>query len=408
MIAITYPFDRVYPRTWLTAERIIKTSIGAFDQLTIISQRAISGQLANMWQNTKSILRKIDVKPSPTTLLSISTLQPSNFSSGRTSKRSSPTSISRRSGKFGYYDGSAPGAEPKTEQLGLSRLALRVNMAFDQLDSNNQLLFDFTTADLISPTNGVDKSEFQFDISEEAKTSFCMLIEAYLAVLRKKDEDGNPAEQSIIRYTATARRPNVFTATPTCAPTTLSFQNLPFVVKDGDEVSLEPVLEGKDTMLVYLQMTHKMPNTLYQDSQTSNSLTIPEGLDLSGKHVLKLSGSTLVETYLHLDGIGDIEKTTCSVRGSWDANLILDGVNDGALQITVDSPRTSTFTSDIESFAYSHILDETVAACQAMFKDSQLHDIKAALDGLFGGPWSFHSRKLKYKSVGSGDPAQPE
>lgn len=84
-----------------------------------------------------------------------------------------------------------------------------------------------------------------------------MLIEAYLAVLRKKDEDGNPAEHSIIRYTATAP----------CAPTSLSFQNLPFVVKDGDEVSLELVLEGKDTMLVYLQMTdgHAMPNTLYQD-----------------------------------------------------------------------------------------------------------------------------------------------
>lgn len=154
-------------------------------------------------------------------------------------------------------------------------------MAFDQLDSSNvpdhiqaaltnpnEFLFDFTNADLISPTNGVDKSESRFDISEETKTSFYMLIEAYLVILRKKDEDGHPAEHSISRYTATARRPDVFTAAPTCAPTSLSFQNLPFVMKDGDEALPEPVLEGENTMLVYLQMTdgHKMPNTLLAPS----------------------------------------------------------------------------------------------------------------------------------------------
>lgn len=44
--------------------------------------------------------------------------------------------------------------------------------------------------------------------------------------------------------------------------------------------------------------------------ETTNTFEIPEGLDSSGKSVCTLSGTTKVETYLHLDGMGDWGKTT--------------------------------------------------------------------------------------------------
>lgn len=47
----------------LAAERITNTSIGVFDQLTIVTQRAINGQLAYMWKTPGSLLRKIDIRP---------------------------------------------------------------------------------------------------------------------------------------------------------------------------------------------------------------------------------------------------------------------------------------------------------------------------------------------------------
>lgn len=47
----------------LAAERITSTEIKGFDQLTIVSQRAINGQLAYMWRKPDSPLRKINIRP---------------------------------------------------------------------------------------------------------------------------------------------------------------------------------------------------------------------------------------------------------------------------------------------------------------------------------------------------------
>ncbi|KIO21508.1 hypothetical protein M407DRAFT_28900 [Tulasnella calospora MUT 4182] len=514
----------------LAGERITKTNIGAFDQLTIVSQRAINGQLAHMWKNPKSILRKIDARPRPklTDYYFTADLNPPTVKllTGP-NKQQVIFYINIKSGTVGYYEGVGPEAEPRTATLGLSRLALRVNLAFDQLDANGvpesvkkalkkvddysvkQLLFDFTTADLIPKLNGVDKNESDFKIAPEAETSFYALLEDYLNALRKKDPSGNPAEHSILHYVATAKNAQVFTAAPTCAPTDLNFQSLPFVIVEGDKTGQTGVLEGKNNMLVYLQMTngHGMPNALleptanwvmppfdetsesydgtvclskatfldgfllprlarfnsdstwvvdeawwksenagfstkynvyghlgltakdleddhfrdyqwklasqengkrtyeykrshrkddndglwrvYQEGRTTNSLTIPEGLDSSSKSVMKLSGTTEVETYLHLDGIGEIGKTTCWVKCVWEASLVLDGVDDGALKITINDPKTTITTTVDKSFAYPSILDATEARCKKMFETSNFHDIKAGLEALFGGSWSF-------------------
>ncbi|KAG8946296.1 hypothetical protein FRC04_011926 [Tulasnella sp. 424] len=517
----------------LTTERITNTNIGAFDQLTIVSQRAINGQLAHMWKNPKSILRKIEVRPRPklTEYYFVADLDPPTVKllTGP-NKQQVIFYINIKSGTVGYYEGVGPEAEPKTEKLGTSRLALRVNMALDQLKENGvpehiqkalkkvddysvkQLLFDFTTADLIPKLNGVDKNESEFNISKEAETSFYALLGDYLDILRKKDPSGNPGEHSILHYVATAKNAQVYTAAPTCAPTDLNFQNLPFVIVDSDRTGTTDVLEGKNNMLVYLQMTNdnKMPNALlepsanwvmppfdqtsesydgtvclskatfldgfllpklallnsestwvvseargtaefiallpvplityemrghlgltkedeqnfrfkdyqwkpsssgdgtiryeykhtnrmeqpdqrvYQQGKTTNSLTVPEGLDSSGKSVIKISGTTEVESFLHLLGaVGEIGKTTCWVTCAWEASLILDGVDDGGLKITVDELKPKTTTKNDTSFLYPDILKDIEEQCKRLFENSNLNHIKASLEGLFADSWSF-------------------
>ncbi|KAG8922024.1 hypothetical protein FRC01_014584 [Tulasnella sp. 417] len=554
----------------LAAERITNTKIGAFDQLTIISQRAINGQLSHMWKTSGSILRKIDIKPygddAPDYFFTADLNPPTvNLSLGP-NKQTVVFCINIKSGTLGWYEGVGPKAKPMKEDLGPSRLALRVNMAFDQLEKNlvpdyiqkalvnvddysiGQLLFDFTTADLIPKLNGIDKNESDFTISPKAETSFYMLIEEYLGLLRQPDPSGRPADHNIIHYTATAKNSKVFTAAPTCAPTSLNFQNLPFVIKEADKTSPNAVLEGKNSMLVYLQMTdnHKAPDELlqpsanwvmppfdetseqydgtvclsrasflegfllsrlasfnrdstwvvdeawwkaidggfkneylvyghlgltakdlqdsffqdyqfkltrqddkirryeyrkthrkddnhglwrvYQEGRAWNAIEIPEGLDSSAKCVMKLIGSTEVETYLHLDGMGEIGKTTCTVKCTWEASLVLDGIDDGELKITAQTPTTTIASSVDESFRYPDILNDTKARCEAMFQHNNFYDIKAGLEKLFSGSWAFvfaqgrdffidkacFNREgdllcqLKYKSQGSGNPVQPK
>ncbi|KIO21512.1 hypothetical protein M407DRAFT_218173 [Tulasnella calospora MUT 4182] len=524
-----HPIDfSTYDR--LTVERVTNTSIGPFDQLTVISQRAINDQLALMWKSPQSILRKIEVRPRPelTDYYFVADLNPPTVKllTG-SNKQQVVFYINIQSGTVGYYEGVGPEATPKKAQLGESTIAFRVNLAFDQLAANGvpeniqkalkkpgdytvqQLLFDFTTAELIPKLNGVDKNESDFTISQEAQDPFYSLVQDYLGVLQKKDPSGNPAEHSILHYAVTAKNSRAFTAAPTCAPTDLNFQNLPFVIYDSDRTSETPVLEGKNAMLVYLQMTngHKMPNSLleptanwvmppydktsesydstvclskaifldgfllprlasfnrdstwvvdeawwkaenagfstrynisghvgltskdledpffqdyqwkltsqengtrnyeykkthrkdndeglwrvYQEGRTSNSLKVPEGFDEYSTCAMTLSGSTEVETYLHLDGIGDIGKATGKVKCTWEAYLVLDGVDDGVLKIKVESPKVNVTTDNDTSFAYPHILDDTVTRCSNMFKDSNFYDIKAGLEGLFGHSWAF-------------------
>ncbi|KAG8924302.1 hypothetical protein FRC01_011678 [Tulasnella sp. 417] len=515
----------------LAQERITKSNIGAFDQLTVISQRAINGQLAHMWKNPNSILRKIDVRPSPkhpneyyfTADLGPPTVK---LLTGP-NKQQVVFFINIKSGKVGYYDGVGPDAEPKTADLGVSTLALRVNLAFDQLEANKvpknvqdalkkpddysvkQLLFDFTTADLIPKLNGVDKDESKFDIAPEAEAPFYELLGKYLTALRQKDPSGNVAEHNILHYVATAKDAKNYTPAPTCVPTDLNFQSLPFVIVDTDRTGTTGVLEGKNNMLVYLQMTdnRKMPNALleptanwvmppfdetsesydgtvclskatfldglllprlaqlnsdstwvvdqawwkskdagfsteynvyghlglteedkkkdefknwqwtldsqkdgtrkyeykkthriddndglwrvYQEGRTTNTISIPEGLDSSSKSVISLSGSTEVETYLHLDGMGDWGKTTCIVKNTWEASLILDGVDEGALQVTVNNPKTNISVTNDTSFLYPDILNPTKERVTNMFTNSPMNDIKADLQAMFSGSWSF-------------------
>ncbi|KIO21506.1 hypothetical protein M407DRAFT_28898 [Tulasnella calospora MUT 4182] len=529
----------------LAAERITNTSIGVFDQLTIVTQRAINGDDAPDYYFIA------DLNP-PTVTLSLGP-----------NKQTVVFNINIKSGKIGWYKGVGPKAKPLSEDLGPSRLALRVNMALDQLDQSKisdhiktavgkvddysvqQLLFDFTTADLISSTNG-DGSDF--NISQEGKSQLYGLVNQYLELLQAKGADGNPAEHNIINYTVTAKNPQAFTKAPTCAPTNLNFQNLPFVIKESDRTSPDAVLGGKNSMLVYLQMTEnrKMPNTLlepaanwvmppfdetselydgvvclskasfldgfllpqlanfnrestwvvdeawwkavdlgfnneykvsghvgltaqdlqdpffkdyqwkltsfengvrkyeyhkthrkddnhglwrvWQEGRTSNYLTIPEGLDSSSKYVMKLSRNTMIETYPHLDGIGEIGKTRSLVTCIWNASLILDGVDNGELHITAEIPKEPIIrTDEMESFLYPNIMDKIMDRIRNGFKYSEFANLQASLEKLFNGSWAFvfaqgrdffidkacFNREgdllcqLKYRSAGSGNPPQP-
>ncbi|KAG8899067.1 hypothetical protein FRC00_001940, partial [Tulasnella sp. 408] len=444
----------------LASERITNTSIGLFDQLTIISQRAINGQLAHMWRKPDSPLRKIDIRP-------YGDEAPDYFFDANLSAPTVNLSLGPNKQTVVFCLNVKVGLGPVTEEIGPSRLALRVNMAFDQLAKSDVpqnikdalINVDDYTADLIPKVNGIDKNESDFTISKDAEKWFYPLLEYYLATLREKGPDGKPAEHNIINYTATAKNPKVFTAAPTCAPTNLNFQNLPFVLKESDKLSPDAVLGGKNSMLVYLQMTegrkfpfdllqasanwvmppfdetseqydgtvclskasfldgfllprlahinqestwvvdeawwkaidggfknqyqvyghlglnykdlqdpffqdyqwkltsqqngvrtyeyhrtHKKDDNhglwrVWQEGRTSNTLTIPEGLDSSSKCVMKLSGTTAIQTYLHLDGIGEIGKTTSLVTCTWEASLILDGVDQGELKITAETPK---------------------------------------------------------------------
>ncbi|KAG8922025.1 hypothetical protein FRC01_014585 [Tulasnella sp. 417] len=553
----------------LAAERITNTNIGPFDQVTIVSQRAVNGQLAHMWRNPDSILRKIDIKPygddAPDDFL-VADLDPPtvNLSLGP-NKQTVIFCINIKSGTLGWYEGVGPRAKSMKEELGPSRLALRVNMAHDQLEKSlvpdsikqavgnlddysiGQLFLDFTKAIVIHEVNRIDRVQSEFKISSKAEPYLYGLLNDYFSRIQNPNPSGRPEDKIVVHYTATAKNAQVFTAAPTCVPTSLNFQNLPFVLKADDRTSPDPVLGGKNSMLVYLQMTnnHQMPNALlepsanwvmptldetteqydgvvclskasfldgfllprlanfnrestwvvdeawwkatnggfstqhlvyghlgltvkdlqdpffqdyqfkltsqqngarryeyrkthrkddnhglwrvYQEGRTWNAITIPEGLDSSAKCVMKLIGSTDVETYLHLDGIGDIGKTVCKVRGYWEASLILDGIDDGELKITVESPKTVVTSSVDESFRYPDILNDTKRRCEAMFQHNNFYDIKAGLEKLFSGSWAFvfaqgrdffidkacFNREgdllcqLKYKSQGSGNPVQP-
>lgn len=122
--------------------------------------------------------------------------------------------------------------------------------------------------------NAIDKDKSDFTISEDAQKWFYQLIGLYIETLREKGPDGKPAEHNIIHYTATAKDPKVFPAAPTCAPTSLNFQNLPFVLKESDKNSSDAVLGGKNSMLVYLQMTEgrKFPSDLLPATVSSLNL----------------------------------------------------------------------------------------------------------------------------------------
>lgn len=98
----------------------------------------------------------------------------------------------------------------------------------------------------------------------------------------------------------------------------------------------------------------------------------------------------------------------------------MDGVDEGALKITVNDPKNEISLTDDKSFRYPDILDNTKARVTKMFENSGLHDIKPDLEALFTGSWSFvfsqgrdffidkacfnHDgdllAQLKYKSVG--------
>ncbi|KAG8900678.1 hypothetical protein FRC00_011807 [Tulasnella sp. 408] len=554
----------------LAAERITNTSIGAFDQLTIISQRAINSQLKHMWKDPNSALRTLNIKPypedAPEYYLNAICDAPTVKLSVGPNKPTVVFCFNITSGTLGYYQGIGPRAKPMTEEIGPSRLALRANMAFDQLAKSDvpqnikdalinvddysvqQLLFDFTSADLNQKINGIDSNESEFHLSREAESALYQLVATHIGFLRAKGPDSKPADRIILNYAVTTKNSKAFTAAPTCAPTSLNYQNLPFVLKESDKTSPNPVLGGNNSMLVYLQMTEgrMMPNALlapsanwvmppfdetseqydavvclskasfldgfllprlanfnrestwvvdeawwkavnlgfkneykisghvgltakdlqdpffqdyqwkmtsfqngirkyeyhkthrkddnhglwrvWQEGRTSNYLTIPEGLDSSSKCVMKLNGTTTVETYLHLDGIGEIGKTKSLVTCTWNASLILDGVDDGALKITVDIPKEPIVRTVLDpSFAYPHIMDNIMDRIRGGFKYSDFANLKGSLEKLFSGSWAFvfaqgqdffidracFNREgdllcqMKYKSVGSGNPAQP-
>ncbi|KAG9044409.1 hypothetical protein FS837_008204 [Tulasnella sp. UAMH 9824] len=523
-----------------------------------------------MWKDPHSVLRTLNIKPDPEDapdyyFNAICDAPTVTLSLGP-NQQTVVFCFNVTSGMLSYYKGIGPRAILMTEALGPSKIAFRVNMAFNQLAASDipgnikkalvnvddysvqQLLFDFTSADLIPKLNGIDKSEFDFNISEEAQPALNEILEKHIGLLRANGPDGKAAGHIIVNYTVTAKNSKAFTAAPTCTPTSLNFQTLPFVFKESDKASPGAVLGGNNSMLVYLQMAEgrPMPNNLlgpsanwvmppfdekseqydgvvclskasfldgfllprlanfnrestwvvdeawwkavnlgfgnqykisghvglttkdlqdpffqdyqwkmtsfqnglrsyeyhkthrkddnhglwrvWQEGRTSNYLTIPEGLDSSSKCVMKLNGTTKVETYLQLDGIGDIGKTKSLVTCTWNASLILDGVGDGALKINVEIPKEPIVRTVLDpSFAYPHIMDNIMDRIRGGFKYSDVANLKGNLEKLFSGSWAFvfaqgqdffidracFNREgdllcqLKCKSVGSGNPAQP-
>lgn len=116
------------------------------------------------------------------------------------------------------------------------------------------------------------------------------------------------------------------------------------------------------------------------------------------------------------------------VTCTWEASLILDGVDQGELKITAEIPKEPIIrTVEDESFLYPDIQDNIMNQTRNGFKYSEFANLKGSLEKLFSGSWAFvfaqgrdffidkacFNREgdllcqLKYKSVGSGNPAQP-
>ncbi|KAF5310583.1 hypothetical protein D9619_007749 [Psilocybe cf. subviscida] len=70
---------------------------------------------------------------------------------------------------------------------------------------------------------------------------------------------------------------------------------------------------------------------VWHTGATDNYMFIPEGYNKDGKCEILLTGTTLIRFYVHVD----IPSSTGWVEGKWSTSIILDGINDGELQIKI-------------------------------------------------------------------------
>ncbi|KAF8954520.1 hypothetical protein BDZ97DRAFT_1852617 [Flammula alnicola] len=171
--------------------------------------------------------------------------------------------LSLKSGSFQYLGGKKSRPTEETAAIQDWRLVFRVRLNLNILDekdvpqfvkdvlrrtddySVHQLFVDFTTADISNYDEGLSHIVLPTDA---AKLSFTEHIKLYLKKLTK--ETGN--FHSTIHYLPIIKKPENYRA-PTIAPTSLNFQNLPFVTSPSDKGTKN----DDKNMLLYLQMTQK-------------------------------------------------------------------------------------------------------------------------------------------------------
>ncbi|KZS87300.1 hypothetical protein SISNIDRAFT_471056 [Sistotremastrum niveocremeum HHB9708] len=275
----------------MTAERISSTKIYSYDQITVISQKAINHQLSLMYRVNKT-LQKISVKLEGDDYggLEATLDAPKIELQIGTQNRSAYYFIYLKSGKLNYWIGQGRSAQEASCEIKDWVLALSVDLAlesasFTQLPDNvkaklkklddysvQQLLIDFTSANI----SKYDASRSKIDIPKDKNYNYAMsywnlLMTQYFLELANKDNS------SVIHYLPKVRKPQGQYAVPTLPPTDLNFQTLPYVTGPADRGSV-----GENTMIVYLQMTggNPMPRELLPIS--ANWVVPPASKDAEG------------------------------------------------------------------------------------------------------------------------------
>ncbi|KAF7974327.1 hypothetical protein HWV62_12374 [Athelia sp. TMB] len=167
-----------------------------------------------------------------------------------------------KSGTFNYWGGTRGNPIKRNATIKDWRVVSRVRLNLLELEAKNvpkfirdmltnpndysirQLLIDFTTADISTydPTLSVIDDD-------EAREDFHKHVKMYWDGLKAKENGSH----STIHYLPTLKKPDSYLA-PTIVPTSLNFQNFPFV---RSSMATEGEKNNDNNMLIYLQMTEK-------------------------------------------------------------------------------------------------------------------------------------------------------
>ncbi|KAF7974326.1 hypothetical protein HWV62_12372 [Athelia sp. TMB] len=202
----------------LASERFTDTKIYGYDQITAVSQSAINRQINRSYKNAAA--------DSPLRQFTTSTSKDDDYT-----QKSATIKDWRVVSRVRLH----------LVELDAAKIPQFIKKSLTNLKdySIHQLLLDFGPTDISTYDPSLSAIE-----DDEAKEDFHTHVKTYLDKL-KTDNDGF---YSTIHYLPVLKKFDK--QSPTFAPTSLNFQNFPFVT-----TSYEGTKRGENNMLVYLQMT---------------------------------------------------------------------------------------------------------------------------------------------------------
>ncbi|TFK37928.1 hypothetical protein BDQ12DRAFT_130880 [Crucibulum laeve] len=263
----------------------LKGTLQGYNMLTSVTQNAVNRQLKELY-NVSESLRKLEIKTRKGTVTMSATLDPCKvqFRMG-TSNKSVTFFMYLKTGFFHWFD---EDQEKHKTDIKDWILAFGVNLDLRTMEKSpdhvverlrqsgvgqpgnytvEQLFLDFTAADLthyeerLSHLPDLDwdrakSDQDRYDIAD-MRAAFTTYMNKYLTVLSSKDQP----ENHTIGYIPVFKHNKVYPL-PTLTPTSLDFQNYPFVSVAGTRPSEGLTGDAGLNLLLYLEMTdhHSSPN----------------------------------------------------------------------------------------------------------------------------------------------------